>query len=76
MCIRDSFQQVQRACVESYLAKRKFHVSLSTRYLCEYGLANMLQYTSADAGHDSDSDDLYYADSDLADKPNMLHMRW
>ena len=67
------FQQVQRTCVESYLAKRKFHVRLSTRYLYKYGLANMLlrqgdlQYTSADSGHDSDSNDSSSADSDLAD---------
>ena len=67
------FQQVQRTCVESYLAKRKFHVRLSTRYLYKYGLVNLLlhqgdlQYTSADSGHDSDSDDSSSADSDLAD---------
>ena len=48
-------------------------MSLSTRYLYKYGLANMLlhqgdlQYTSADSGHDSDSNDSSSADSDLAD---------
>ena len=46
---------------------------LSTRYLYKYVLVNMLlhqgdlQYISAAPGHDSDSDDSSFADSDLAD---------
>ena len=66
------FEQVQRTCVESYLAKRKFHVQLSTRYLCRYGLARLmllqggLQNTSED---DSDGTDDSWA-SDLADLAN------
>ena len=42
MLSREDFHQVQRTCVESYLAKRKFHVRLSTRYLYRLGLAYCL----------------------------------
>ena len=65
----EEFQQVQRTCVESYLAKRKFHVRLSTRYVYRFGLANLLlcQGDLQCVADDADPDDSSSAESDLAD---------